>query len=346
MKIVVFTSNSGGGIAQLTETVAKHLTAMGHDATVMAPKGSSIKFDKTVCFNKTSDPLKSGDMLDSIDRISPDLIWLMDDTVFSAIVAIKRHAKYKIYMIVHDVVPHSGASFKERIRRSFKNIIIKSSYKKADRIICLSNYCHGLFVGAHTDLKDKVKVMQLGAHLVTTDEKKPAELSGEPFEYILFFGRVDHYKGVDFLYERYVADFSDSPYHLVIAGKPLVHITQLEQTTCEKVHYLNRFIEDAEMNWLFRNCKAVVLPYRDSSQSGVIPIAYHYSKPVLISNNKGLIEYVENGKTGLIYHDASDFSTQLQKLLDSSDAMAEFTEEFRKKYLDWDTNIKQIIDDK
>lgn len=345
MKIVVFTSNSGGGIVQLTETVAKHLTAMGHEVTAMAPTGSSITYEKTICFPKTSNLFKIGTMLSLIDQISPDLIWFMDSTILSAIVVRKKHDKYKTYMIIHDVIPHSGASFREKIRRFFKNIIIKSSHKKADKIICLSNYCHGLFVYNNIRLKDKVKVMQLGAHLVTAEEKKPPELSDNSFEYVLFFGRIDHYKGVDFLYDQYVANFSDSHCHLVIAGKPLVHITQLEESKCKNVHYLNRFIEDAEMNWLFHNCKIVVLPYRDSTQSGVIPIAYHYAKPVLISNNKGLVEYVENGKTGMVYYDDSDFSRKLQTLLDTSETMTKFIAEFQKKYLDWDTNIKQIIDD-
>lgn len=345
MNIVVFTSNSGGGIAQLTEIVAKHLAAMGHDVAVMAPNGSSITYDNLVCYQKDSNLLKTGVMRDLIDQISPDLIWLMDDTVFSSLVAIKKHKQYKIYKTVHDVIPHSGASFGEKIRRFFKKIMINASYKKVDKIICLSKYCRDLFVDAYAGLKDKVMMMRLGAHLVTTDEKKPPELSDDSFEYILFFGRIDHYKGVDFLYDQYVADFSNSPYHLVIAGKPLICIKQLEETTSKNVHYLNRFIEDAEMNWLFHNCKIVVLPYRDSTQSGVIPIAYHYAKPVLVSNNKGLVEYVENGKTGMIYYDDSDFSKKLQILLDTSGNMTESIAEFQKKHLDWDTNIKQIVDE-
>lgn len=344
MNIVVFTSNSGGGIAQLTEIVAKHLAAMGHDVTVVAPKGSAIVCDRLVCYQKSCNPFKQNSLLNMINDISPTKVWLMDDCLPSAFVALNKNVKYSTNMFVHDVVPHSGSSVLKKIKRFFKYFVIEHSYKKANKIICLSDYSRKLFVKEYAKLKDKVISMRLGAHLVTTDEKKPAELHDEVFEYILFFGRIDHYKGVEFLYERYIADFSDNPIHLIIAGKPIVHVEQLEKNKHKNVHYLGRFIEDAEMNWLFSHCKLVVLPYKDSSQSGVIPIAYYYSKPVLVSNNEGLTEYLENGKTGFVYNDGGDFSSQLQKLLDMSDDMVDDISNYEKTYLDWNTNIKKVLE--
>ena len=51
---------------------------------------------------------------------------------------------------------------------------------------------------------------------------------------------------------------------------------------------------------LFTRSDIVVLPYRSATGSGVVPLAYHYGKPVIVTNVGGLPDVVEDGRTGVI----------------------------------------------
>jgi glycosyltransferase involved in cell wall biosynthesis len=67
------------------------------------------------------------------------------------------------------------------------------------------------------------------------------------------------------------------------------------------IYILNKRVPYQEIPHLFNGAKFLILPYLDASQSGVIPLAYTFSKPVIVSNVGSLSEYVEHGKTGLIF---------------------------------------------
>jgi glycosyltransferase involved in cell wall biosynthesis len=68
----------------------------------------------------------------------------------------------------------------------------------------------------------------------------------------------------------------------------------------ERFLILNRYIRDDETVQLFQSASVVVLPYIESSQSGVIPLAYTYGKPVVATAVGGLPEMVIHGVTGLL----------------------------------------------
>lgn len=63
---------------------------------------------------------------------------------------------------------------------------------------------------------------------------------------------------------------------------------------------MNRYISEEEADHLFQEASLVVLPYIESSQSGVIPVAYTYGKPVVATEVGGLPEMVVNGVTGTL----------------------------------------------
>ncbi len=67
----------------------------------------------------------------------------------------------------------------------------------------------------------------------------------------------------------------------------------------ERIEVVNRFIDDAEVPALFARCRLVVLPYIEGTQTGVIPIAYAFRKPVVVTDVGAIPEVVEEGRTGL-----------------------------------------------
>jgi glycosyltransferase involved in cell wall biosynthesis len=66
------------------------------------------------------------------------------------------------------------------------------------------------------------------------------------------------------------------------------------------VDWRQGFVGDDAAVELFRRCAVVALPYRDASQSALIPAAYYFRKPVVATSAGALPEYVEEGETGLI----------------------------------------------
>jgi glycosyltransferase involved in cell wall biosynthesis len=60
----------------------------------------------------------------------------------------------------------------------------------------------------------------------------------------------------------------------------------------------NRYVSAAERDALFREASVVVLPYLEATQSGVVPVAYSYAKPVVATSTGALSEAVVDGETG------------------------------------------------
>ncbi len=44
----------------------------------------------------------------------------------------------------------------------------------------------------------------------------------------------------------------------------------------------------------------MIQPYRNATQSGVTPLAYHFEKPMVVTNVGGLPTLVPDGKVGLV----------------------------------------------
>ena len=126
-----------------------------------------------------------------------------------------------------------------------------------------------------------------------------------PTGYVLFFGRISPYKGLELLVKasRIVKNTIGYEFILLIAGEG--DISSLKNHMSEEdyayIHIINKRIPYKQIPNLFNGAKLVILPYIDASQSGVIPLAYTFSKPVIVSNVGSLTEYVEHGKTGLIF---------------------------------------------
>lgn len=86
----------------------------------------------------------------------------------------------------------------------------------------------------------------------------------------------------------------------------------------------------------------VILPYIEASQSGVLPIAYHFGKPVIVSEQPGLLENVLLNKTGYSYHSLADFTNTLKELSKHL-LLEDDIKEYYEQTMDWDKNIKNML---
>lgn len=125
-------------------------------------------------------------------------------------------------------------------------------------------------------------------------------------KFILFFGFIREYKGLDLLLRAMAEQcVRDLGVKLIVAGefyeseKPyfdLIH--QLE--TGDRITFHSHFISDDEVKYYFSAASLVVQPYRSATQSGVTQVAYHFNKPMIVTNVGGLAEIVPDGVCGYV----------------------------------------------
>lgn len=125
-------------------------------------------------------------------------------------------------------------------------------------------------------------------------------------EYILFFGFIRDYKGLDLLLNA-MADERVRALNmkLIIAGefytdsKPYADLIQ-QLGIRDKLILKTDFIPDSEVRNYFCAADMVVQPYKHATQSGVTQICYHFDRPMLVTNVGGLPEIVPHGKVGYV----------------------------------------------
>ena len=128
----------------------------------------------------------------------------------------------------------------------------------------------------------------------------------EDHSYLLFFGFIRAYKGLDLLLEAFGdARLRNRKLKLIVAGEfyesdgPYKEIIRKHNIGGDVLMY-DRFIREDEVSLFFSAADLVVQPYRSATQSGVTQIAYHYEKPMLVTDVGGLSEIVPDGKCGYV----------------------------------------------
>src|SRR5690606_31920546 len=123
---------------------------------------------------------------------------------------------------------------------------------------------------------------------------------------LLFFGFIRHYKGLDLLLKAMCDPrVRELDVHLLIAGEfyedPKQYADLLDDADVQPRLFLHTdFIPDSEVRWYWSAADAVVQPYRQATQSGVTPLAYHFEKPMVVTRVGGLPDMVPDQKVGLV----------------------------------------------
>jgi glycosyltransferase involved in cell wall biosynthesis len=107
-----------------------------------------------------------------------------------------------------------------------------------------------------------------------------------------------------------------------------------------------KWIPDEEIQYYLNACDIVVLPYTDITTSGVIPLAYAFSRPVITTNIGGLNDIV-NDETGIIVpaKDVGALRNAIENIF-SRDllAMGKCAYEYSRKELSWESNAQKIME--
>lgn len=168
--------------------------------------------------------------------------------------------------------------------------------------------------------------------------------------YVLFFGFIRSYKGLDLLLDA-MADprIAQRDIRLIVAGEfygdPKPYMEQIERLgIADRIKLCTDFIPDSQVNRYFCAADLVAQPYKSATQSGVTQIAFHFEKPMLVTDVGGLAEIVPDGKIGYVVQpDAHQIADAIVRYYDEQ-REAPFTEAVRneKQKYSWDKMVEAI----
>ena len=169
--------------------------------------------------------------------------------------------------------------------------------------------------------------------------------------YVLFFGFIRDYKGLDLLIDAFGdLRIQDMGIKLVVAGEfygdPAPYLDRIRTLDISnEVVLCTDYIPDNEVNRYFRACDLVAQPYKSATQSGVTQIAFHFEKPMLVTNVGGLPEIVPDGKIGYVVEpNAQEIANAIVKFYQEEKEEA-FTEGVRteKQKYSWDKMTAAVL---
>ncbi len=242
-----------------------------------------------------------------IKRKSPDLIvfcyWMaFMAPCYGTIARYARAPKTKLVGLIHNMIPHEPSL----LDKLFPSYFVKSMdgfVAMAASVIVDIN---------HFDKDNKPKALSphpIYDHYGDKLNKKEAALKlglHEQEHFILFFGFIRQYKGLDLLLEAFADKrLREFPVKLIVAGEfyenPAPYLQQIIRLGIDNyVELRTKFIPDSKVRYYFSVADLVAQPYRSATQSGVSQIAYHFENPMLVTNVGGLAEIVPNGKVGYV----------------------------------------------
>lgn len=116
---------------------------------------------------------------------------------------------------------------------------------------------------------------------------------------LLFFGRIEPYKGLEVLFAAVEQVVRKHPnLNLIVAG--VGRVPEIPASLANRIVLINRFIKDEEIGALFRRSQFVVLPYLSATQTGVVPLAACFAVCAIVSRVGAMAEIVTDSITGIV----------------------------------------------
>lgn len=226
-------------------------------------------------------------MMKLVKRINPDIVYLESFHVWNyPIMLYCKRKRITLANSLNDVILHAGDS-----HIGIKKVFNASQVKLADRVVMRSK--NGLENAQKMYPKQQDKMYRADLWYTFPEYCPPRG------DYILFFGRMNRYKGIENLYEL-VKMTPELKY--VVAGKADDNDLEIIEKigSLPNVKLENRIIPYSDMHEYFYGARCIVLPYKSATQSGVILDSSKHSRPAVAFRVGALGEQIIEGKTGLL----------------------------------------------
>jgi glycosyltransferase involved in cell wall biosynthesis len=306
-----------GGLATFNQRLAKEFIDQGNDCSIYS---FSLQYPSFLFPGKTQysdEPAPENLKINTVIKIGnrlkkekPDIIiarfWipLMGPALGTILRRVRKNKHAKIICIADNIIPHE--------KRFGDKSFTKYFLKNCDAFVTMSER-----VMADLRLFQKTKPARLVSHplydnfgkIISKSEARKHLALPENEKIILFFGFIRKYKGLDLLLEAMSILKNIKPQtlnlKLLISGEfyedERPYKEQIEKLGIKDQLILKTdFIPDSEVKYYLCAADAVIQPYRNATQSGVTPLAYHFEKPMVVTNVGGLPSLVPDGKVGLV----------------------------------------------
>ena len=339
-----------GGLAAFNERLARQLQAEGHEVEVIT---FTLQYPSFLFPGKTQysseqaptdlhitqqvhsyNPINWWKVGNKIRRMQPDLLiscyWMAFFAPCYGIIQriAKRNGKTRCIGLVHNMTPHEPnlldkllapfyvhhtdgfVALSESVVRDIDSLDKQTKPK--------TSYPHPIY-----DHYDAQMEKNVACQALNIDPEK---------QYMLFFGLVRAYKGLDLLLDAFgkVKDLLPD-LRLIVAGEFYEDEEKYREqiannNLADRVIIKNDFIADADLCKYFGAADLIVQPYKSATQSGVTQVAFHFEKPMLVTNVGGLGEIVHDHKMGYAVEPNADAIAEAITDYYTNNRQADYTE--------------------
>ena len=332
-----------GGLSSYNELLALKLQNQGHQVKIIT---FSLQYPNFLFPGKTQlsnslppDNLDIEVCLNSINPINwillgrkiknekPDLVifrfWMpfMGPSLGTLGRMIRGNNHTKIVAITDNIIPHE--------KRAGDRLLTSYFLKSCDAFLTMSksvlNDLQSFQIAKPAIFNPHPMYENFGEQVDPVQAKKKLGLDVEK-NYVLFFGFIRKYKGLDTLLKAFSDQrLKEKNLQLIIAGEyydsPQVYEQLIDDLELRNhVILANHYIEDSDVSLYFSAADLVAQTYKTATQSGVTQIAYYYNRPMLVTDVGGLSELVPHQKVGYVTS---------QDTLEISDCIFDFYEHKR-----------------
>ena len=259
----------------------------------------------------------------------------------------------KLVFTLHDPFPHSAKN-----NREFE-FCRKLAFRWIPKIILLNDAQTEKFCETYKFPRGRLFHARLGKYdcINYLSEKSsssqenlvglPESLRGQ--KYILFFGLIAPYKGVEFLLQAFGKLQQKHPdIKLLVAGSGKLYFDESLYRGNANVVLMNHYVPLAQLAGLLKNALFTVCPYKDATQSGVVQTAFSMGTPIVATDVGNFAQAIENGKSGVIVPpcDADALAGAMADLVEHPEKLESFRKYIAGEWLErngWEEVVTQYL---
>ncbi len=252
---------------------------------------------------KTLDLITLNKIIKKIKKNKFDIVYFESLHVWNIPIMIACRKKSTIFHVIHDVIPHENDK-----QAKLVHIMNKAITKLADYIILRNKKYISTLSETYKVSKNRIIFLELWRRF--PEYTKPTYSKK-----VLFFGRINPYKGANNLLE--ITKLCPNV-DFIVEGRVDDSVKDIKDELIKRknVTIIDEYVTDEMMKKTFKECDWVIVPYNSATQSGVIIDAYKYSRPVVAYDVGAIQEQIVNEKTGFLINpsDNKQFSDKINEL--------------------------------